>query len=138
MKIVPYPVDFGAMPECNRCGGCCGPVGVTREELDSITEFCHEQGIGWAECSPFDCGFLDKHNDCLIYEVRPFICRIYGVTKQVTCPVFPRLGTQDFPPSKAREMGYVKEDMVLLSEIKEALSSPSGTGKEALVSSRAT
>lgn len=32
------------------------------------------------------CPLLDKNKSCTIYEIRPLICRLFGLTKILRCP----------------------------------------------------
>lgn len=73
---------------CSKCGECCGSgLPVTLEEVEIISKYIKEHNI---EPEPLIidrdgqkgfnamCCFLDqKTNKCKIYEVRPWICRIF-------------------------------------------------------------
>jgi Fe-S-cluster containining protein len=75
---------------CTECGSCCGALlPVSRKELDRIVEYVERNGVKpyvdrgpWVQVE-FDltCPFLDRgkrRNKCRIYEVRPFICRVFN------------------------------------------------------------
>lgn len=121
MKTVPYPLDLGLMSECDNCGECCGPVGISHDEQAAIKEYIAAKGIEWEECDLLSCGFLGKDNLCRIYEVRPFICRAYGVTVEIPCPRFPNAAQISLPPEEAGRQGLVEYDGVLLESVKEEI-----------------
>ena len=77
--------------ECGRCGGCCGPLGATSMELDIIDRHVEQNNIEVPEYSQTTlsnsfvarttgdvrCPYLKDH-ECLVYPVRPTICRLFG------------------------------------------------------------
>lgn len=76
--------------ECTGCGACCGSMlPVSAEEIRTIQRYVKRHGIKpyvdrgpWSNFD-FDltCPFLDrgkKDKKCRIYEVRPFICRMFN------------------------------------------------------------
>ena len=75
--------------ECKRlCRQCCGPVvqsgSLTRLEFERIADY---------KPSPPDpqdfmaCSMLDgEHGTCRVYELRPMICRLWGVVPSMRCP----------------------------------------------------
>lgn len=73
------------------CGRCCGPVFPSMAELRSIREWC---GIHHVEYRDFLditaeglCPYLGQMRECTIYPVRPFLCRILGVSVDLACPI---------------------------------------------------
>ena len=90
------------------CADCCGPVelsrleymrciqvsGRTAEDVGQQMQNNLKQGI-------YACPLLDtKTNRCTVYDVRPAICRLFGVVKnQLICP-----------------HGYAPESSALLSD----------------------
>ncbi|OEU74061.1 MAG: hypothetical protein BA864_06945 [Desulfuromonadales bacterium C00003093] len=85
--------------ECERCGRCCGPLGATAMEMDIIdrhvqlnsivvSEYCQttlsNSFIARATDSVW-CPYL-QDGECLVYPVRPTICRLFGtVTTHMHC-----------------------------------------------------
>lgn len=77
---------------CNSCGNCCSEsVGASYAESLNIISYMKEQNIMTRNLMDslvdyyldiyikrHKCPFLNKDNKCLIYEVRPLNCRIYG------------------------------------------------------------
>ncbi len=62
------------------CGKCCG--------VHLITAFLKEHGRKqqYAKEILDMCPYLDEKKRCTIYEVRPAICRLYGVVQAMQCP----------------------------------------------------
>lgn len=76
---------------CCRCGDCCGPVVVSASERKRIKNWCEEHyGVefGAPTYGQYTCRFFDKERGCLIYPVRPALCRLFGVVDVplMTCP----------------------------------------------------
>ncbi|PSV00381.1 YkgJ family cysteine cluster protein [Photobacterium kishitanii] len=59
------------------CNKCCGPVPLSRKEAEIL-------GLGNAATTPTDgkgtCIFSSA-NGCSVYDRRPFMCRIFGASK---------------------------------------------------------
>lgn len=87
--------------ECECCGTCCGSLGATGMELNIIDEYIRRHSIEVPEYaeSPISgtlimrvtkdvlCPYLQDHK-CLVYAVRPTICRLFGtVTGRMGCEV---------------------------------------------------
>ena len=86
---------YAKVPEavCARCGRCCGPIGFTVLEEKNIEKYLEDEGIDVSACvvgrtkdqvfaftTDHKCPFL-KDNECIIYPVRPIVCRIFGVIR---------------------------------------------------------
>lgn len=79
--------------KCERCGGCCGPIGATAMEINIIDEHVRRNHIEVPEYIQINlsssmiarstndilCPYL-KDRECLVYPVRPTICRLFGTT----------------------------------------------------------
>jgi len=78
---------------CHQCASrCAGEINMTRTEYERIHEFL-------GGCAPFTsvrkrsemakpCGFRDPEGDgCVVYPVRPLICRLFGVVQWLPCPI---------------------------------------------------
>jgi Fe-S-cluster containining protein len=69
------------------CHTSCGPIDMSRHERTRIRT---ATGIsidarsairdGWA-----DCPALTQFGRCSVYDLRPIICRLYGLTRQLPC-----------------------------------------------------
>lgn len=86
---------YAKVPEavCDRCGNCCGPIGFTVLEEKNIERYLEENNISICACvvgrtkgsvyifnANMRCPFF-KDNECLIYSVRPIVCRLFGVIR---------------------------------------------------------
>lgn len=72
---------------CKNCGMCCGPVPATEKEINIIKAYVRKNKIKAKKCGLLDCCFRDEKNKkCLIYHVRPLVCRLFGVAKGLNCP----------------------------------------------------
>jgi len=77
---------------CINCGGCCGVIPATQSEISGIREYLEDKAkvkviANKKRHKLLDCPFRDDEaKKCLIYPVRPVICRLFGVTKDMKCP----------------------------------------------------
>lgn len=72
------------------CGKCCGSLFPSMAELTNIKTYCEKRNIKYKEfiCDGVsDCPYLKLDKSCEIYEVRPFLCRILGVSDDLPCPL---------------------------------------------------
>lgn len=73
------------------CGQCCGPVMPSLAELRNIREWCVQKHIEYKDFLDITqegfCPYLGPMRECTIYPVRPFLCRILGVSVDLPCPV---------------------------------------------------
>jgi hypothetical protein len=79
--------------KCQNCGRCCGPLMVTHSEIKDIKEFYAtldsrtKNRIRNQKMGPITCQFRDvKNKSCVIYPVRPEVCRLFGLSKKLQCP----------------------------------------------------
>lgn len=76
---------------CKNCGGCCAIIPCTPDEYREIWDFLDEnpeiRAVAKLNSStPEQCPFRDwEQEKCLIYPVRPVICRLMGVTSGMQC-----------------------------------------------------
>lgn len=87
--------------DCQRCGECCGPVEAAPVEKQIITEYCQRNNIplkGFfsslaVKCLDVAAGHwqcpMFQNGGCVIYEVRPLICRLQGTVPDLPCPNSP-------------------------------------------------
>lgn len=71
-----------------RCGAdYCGPIGMAPIEAEAIKSAgksfptVQESSVN----GPATCGALSAWGTCLIYEQRPFICRVFGALPDLKC-----------------------------------------------------
>lgn len=69
---------------CANCGGCCGPVLCSGDEAVAIDAYVAEHGIKPRVPADAICGYRGDHG-CMIYPVRPFICRLFGHVPKMFC-----------------------------------------------------
>ena len=81
------------------CGKCCGLISMSELEDRRVRRFLEENHLEVQFYNdPLDvtyvkalrgenrCYFLDERRRCLVYPVRPIICRLYGVAENMKCP----------------------------------------------------
>lgn len=84
-------MDYSGIPACHcptGCAKCCGPILWNEEEDQAIRAYLRKRGGTMPRGHGVYCPFLQvgKHR-CSIYPVRPLVCRLYGVTRTLTCEV---------------------------------------------------
>lgn len=83
--------DYTVNGECSGCGECCSNLlPMTRREIDAIKRYVKRHGIKPQKhfvptrnpMYDMVCPFRDNTNRrCVIYDVRPDICRVYRCDK---------------------------------------------------------
>ncbi len=120
------------MIDCSKCpepGSCCGPFqmkkGFIEEHKDKIQKKPEKIVSGsWFECALCDdvaCVFLNrKTKKCAIYEDRPEICRLYGISKniRIQCPWFKPSGNPRSEASRKQIQRWHKNNNPVLNERK--------------------
>jgi Fe-S-cluster containining protein len=72
------------------CGRCCGILYPSLAELTNIKQWCHQHNIAYKDFNitlDLDCPYLGIDKQCTIYSVRPYLCRIMGVSTELSCPI---------------------------------------------------
>lgn len=118
------------------CWDSCGPIGGSVLEEDLVRQAGGGRGFQVAEHPLYPdgermCCHLSAEGRCSVYEVRPTICRIWGVTAGLRChhgckPADPLTDAQGFVLlAKALTIGGDSEErrMGKLEELVEALDS---------------
>lgn len=68
--------------ECaGKCANSCGPVMMSRVEWQRV---CRAGGERWAQADDLTCPYLENER-CTVYEVRPMLCRLWGVVEGMPC-----------------------------------------------------
>lgn len=77
--------------ECKHCHNCCGPIIWFKPEDVVIRGYLFKHKINFKPLSTDEfkqndmiCPFL-KNDKCSIYPVRPLVCRLQGVEKNLVC-----------------------------------------------------
>jgi uncharacterized protein len=66
------------------CAESCGPIACSQAEADRMEAAA---GRPLEFTRGMTCGYLDQvHRRCTVYAVRPMICRLWGVAKDMACP----------------------------------------------------
>jgi len=76
---------YKSLPTINCKGLCqnsCGPIAMTEFEHSRLIEAA---GSKLTLTKTGDCSML-KDGRCSVYKVRPLICRLWGLTKEMQCP----------------------------------------------------
>jgi hypothetical protein len=77
---------------CKNCGECCGVIPASTKEIREIAEYLqfHPEARkhAVAHANQITCPFRDEQKKkCLVYPVRPIICRMFGVCEgPMQCP----------------------------------------------------
>ena len=108
---------YSFIPEMNckqGCHECCGPITWSPVEDMSIKEYMKEHNITdvhWSVkqyvANNFLCPYI-KDDKCIIYPVRPIVCRLQGHIKKLPCP-----HKKDFDVSKQLEDQIMRKIMKL-------------------------
>ena len=73
------------------CGKCCGPVFPSLAESRNIKDWCKVHHVEYREFLVLGedgmCPYLTEAKRCAIYQVRPFLCRLAGVSTELRCPI---------------------------------------------------
>jgi hypothetical protein len=70
------------------CGACCGILYPSLAEIRAVKEYCATKNKPYKDFVMVgDCPYLMADKSCEIYSVRPFLCRILGVSTSIPCPL---------------------------------------------------
>ena len=86
---------------CFCCGGCCGPVACNKDEWAKIEAFIRENGVLPIQRDALTCMLLGTDNQCMIYPVRPTLCRLHGRVFKMPCPNNPDAKIMSFRDERA-------------------------------------
>ena len=77
---------YARLPEIKCQGYChdsCGPIDMSIRERARIVERARKSITCGAYAS---CSMLTEDRRCSVYDIRPLICRLWGVVKSMRCP----------------------------------------------------
>lgn len=78
---------YAALPKLECKGEChyqCRGIQLSKTERDSLRQ---RTGIMFVGNEPKRlCPFLTKDKKCSVYDIRPLVCRLWGLTERMTCP----------------------------------------------------
>lgn len=81
-KLEDFYKSLPSIPCKGLCQDSCGPIAMTDFEYQRLIEAA---GSELTLTKTGDCSML-KDGKCSVYSVRPLICRLWGLTKQMECP----------------------------------------------------
>jgi Fe-S-cluster containining protein len=77
--------------DCKNCHKCCGPIVWFKPEEILIREYMLKNNIKYVvwsteefKKSDMRCPYI-KNDKCVIYPVRPIVCRLQGVVSDLPC-----------------------------------------------------
>lgn len=76
---------YARLPKLDCKGLCqesCGGIGMSRLEQQRI----RGRGLPLPTLTSFPCPLLDFAGRCGAYEIRPMICRLFGLVERMKCP----------------------------------------------------
>jgi len=101
--------ELPTMPSCKKnCDSCCQySPRAAKIEIARLKRILPTKNIPYYEYKTMPCPYY-KNGECSIYEVRPLVCRLYGVTDSpnLTCV---KGYTIDYPLSEAQALKYRDE-----------------------------
>lgn len=77
---------YATLPRLDCQGHChdsCGPIQMSVRERARIVQRAREPVTCGAGAS---CSMLDGGRRCRVYDIRPMICRLWGLVKALPCP----------------------------------------------------
>lgn len=80
--------DYSCNGKCSHCGACCSDIiPLLPSEIDTLRHFIrknnykpHTHACTVLMTNPYDatCPFLDDKGECVVYSIRPEICRLFS------------------------------------------------------------
>lgn len=83
---------YAGLPDIQCKGLCvnsCGPIGMARAEAERIADRVGCDVASLPVIQPHTdlaCPHLSRSGRCKVYDVRPLICRLWGVAEGMECP----------------------------------------------------
>lgn len=76
--------EIPGIPDCSgACAAACGPIAMTTGEWERVKR---SFGRTPPEIRGGVCPMLSPTGKCMVYSVRPWICRVWGTTRALACP----------------------------------------------------
>jgi len=102
---------------CIHCHSCCGPILWFEPEEILIRSYLKEHHLDYIQWTRDEfkknsmrCPYLSK-DGCRIYSVRPIVCRLQGVTKDLICDHYtgPLMSDEDMTKVKILFFSLLRE-----------------------------
>lgn len=78
--------EIPSIPSCNgRCASACGPIVMFTGEWKRVKRSMGGKPPSYTPGS-LRCPMLSPTGRCMVYTVRPYICRLWGTTSTLACP----------------------------------------------------
>lgn len=77
---IPQPVGC-----TGECWDSCGPIGYSAAEGERMETAGHRPPNAHEPRSQFMCTALTRQHTCRVYDARPAICRLWGVSEVMPC-----------------------------------------------------
>lgn len=76
--------EIPRIPACSgKCAAACGPIAMFSGEWERVKR---AKGTTPKLRDPLTCPMLSPNGWCTVYSVRPYICRLWGTTRELACP----------------------------------------------------
>lgn len=79
--LVPKPIDC-----TGQCWDSCGPISYSVEEGERMNAVGQRPPNGHEQRQRLMCPALTPEHLCSVYDARPLICRLWGVSESMPCP----------------------------------------------------
>ena len=78
--------EIPTIPSCTgACATACGPIVMFTEEWKRVKRSMGDKPLTYIPGS-LRCPMLSPTGRCMVYSVRPYICRLWGTTDTLACP----------------------------------------------------
>jgi Fe-S-cluster containining protein len=75
--------EIPSIPDCDgRCTDSCGPIAMYAGEWARVKR---SFGAAVPKQRSLTCPLLSPTGRCMVYSVRPYICRLWGTTRSMPC-----------------------------------------------------
>ena len=83
-KLEAIYAEIPSIPGCTgECAEACGPIAMFTGEWERVKR---SAGRTPKLRDPMVCPMLSPTGKCTVYSVRPYICRVWGATRELACP----------------------------------------------------
>lgn len=82
-------VFYDSLPKVactGQCHDCCGPINWGSNEAQLVELKTGKPAVLVQRDKELRCGYLNDEKRCEVYELRPLICRLFGLVEKMRCP----------------------------------------------------